>query len=49
MRLETWLLQKNNQRKRCKRDFNHNKTEVVQLLITKKADIQILNILGEAV
>ena len=29
--------------------FKHNRTEVEQILITKKADIQILNILEEPV
>ena len=33
--------------KDAKEIFKHSRTEVAQLLITKKADIQILNILGE--
>ena len=40
-----WIIRE----KDAKGIFKHNRTEVSQLLITKKADIQILNILEEAV
>ena len=35
--------------KDVKEIFKHNRTEAAQILITRKADVQILNILGEAV
>ena len=46
-KLETYSLQKNNQRKRCKEDFLIQQNRSCKLLVTEKADIQILNILKE--
>ena len=47
MRVDTYLLQKNNQRKRCKEDFLIQQNRSCKLLVTEKADIQILNSLKE--